>query len=147
MGCVGPRPGTPPSESDSHPAGARAAVITRRFWAAARSADAARPAPPGVNTLIAGTVDLTPWAAPKHRAHLWVPETVSWPLTCNVPSMAPRPPRSILEAHHRTALGSAANQPETSGHHGDPHMVQTLQVRAHDIVLAPNRRHDLRSTN
>jgi hypothetical protein len=30
--CVGPRPGTPPSESDSHLAGSRASVITRRFW-------------------------------------------------------------------------------------------------------------------
>ena len=47
------------------------------------------------------------------------------------------PPGSILEAHHRTALGPAADQPETSGHHGDPHMVQTLQVRAHDTVLVP----------
>jgi hypothetical protein len=45
---VPPRPGTPPSESDSHPARARAAVITRRFWAAARSADAAAaPSPVG----------------------------------------------------------------------------------------------------
>src|SRR6266568_6634737 len=130
MGRVGPRRGTPPSESDSHPEGARAAVITRRFWAAARSADAAKPAPRGVNALVTGTVDLR--AAPRHRAHLWVPETVSWPLTCNVPSMAPRPPRGILEAHHRTALSPAADQPETSGHHGHPHVVQTLQVRAHD---------------
>jgi hypothetical protein len=24
-------------------------------------------------------------------------------------------------------------------HHGDPHRVQTLQVRAHDVVLAPHR--------
>jgi hypothetical protein len=69
---VPPRPGTPPSESDSHPAGARAAVITRRFWAAARSADAARPAPRGVNALVTTAVDLAPRAAPKHRAHLWV---------------------------------------------------------------------------
>ena len=50
------------------------------------------------------------------------------------------PPRSISKAHHRTALGSAASQPETSGHQGDPHVIQTLQVRAHDIVLAPHRR-------
>jgi hypothetical protein len=49
------------------------------------------------------------------------------------------PPRSILETHHQTALGLAADQPETSGHHGHPHMVQTLQVRAHDTVLAPHR--------
>jgi hypothetical protein len=49
------------------------------------------------------------------------------------------PPRSILEAHHRTALSPAADQPETSGHHGDPHVVQTLQARAHDTVLEPLR--------
>ena len=49
------------------------------------------------------------------------------------------PSRSILEAHHRTALGPAADQPETSGHHGDPHVVQRLQVRAHDTVLAPHK--------
>src|SRR5271165_4560840 len=49
------------------------------------------------------------------------------------------PPRSILEAHHRTTLGPAADQPETSGHQGDPPMVQILQVRAHDTVLVPHR--------
>jgi hypothetical protein len=37
-----------------------------------------------------------------------------------------------------TDIGSAASQPETSGHQGDPHVIQTLQVRAHDIVLAPH---------
>jgi len=49
------------------------------------------------------------------------------------------PPRSISKAHHRTALGSAASQPETSGHQGDPHVIQTLQVRAHDTVWHPTR--------
>ncbi len=49
------------------------------------------------------------------------------------------PPRSILEAHYRTALGPAADQPETSGHHGDPRMVQILQVKAHETVLAPHK--------
>jgi hypothetical protein len=48
MGCVGPHPGTPPAETDSHPAGARGTVMTRRFWAAAPSADAAKPTPGGV---------------------------------------------------------------------------------------------------
>ena len=61
---VPPRPETPPSESDSHPAGSRAAVMTRRFWAAARLADAARPAPRGVNAL----VRVRPGAAPDVRS-------------------------------------------------------------------------------
>src|SRR6266699_2367855 len=79
-------------KGNSHLAGARAAGMTRRSWAAARSADAARPALRGVNALVT------------------------------------------------TAVGPAADQPETSRHYGDSHMVQTLQVRTHDTVLAPHRR-------
>ncbi len=63
--------------------------------------------------------------------------TASWLLTCNVPRWH-RAAEKHFETNHRTALGPAADQPETSGHHGDPHMVQTLQVRAHDTVLAPH---------
>src|SRR6266516_8025287 len=77
-------------KGNSHLAGARAAGMTRRSWAAARSADAARPALRGVNALVTTAVDLTPRAAPKHRGPPVGAETASRPLTCNVPSMAAR---------------------------------------------------------
>ena len=38
------------------------------------------------------------------------------------------------EAPHRTAPGPAAGKPEASGQHGDPRMIQALQVSAHDTV-------------
>ncbi len=127
-------------KGNSHLAGARAAGMTRRSWAAARSADAARPALRGVNALVTTAVDLTPRAAPKHRGPPVGNGNGVMALDLQRPLDGSAPPRSMLEAHHRTAFGPAADQPETSRHYGDSHMVQTLQVRTHDTVLAPHRR-------
>jgi hypothetical protein len=59
MGRVGPRPGTPPSESDSHPADAHTSVITRRFWTC-------RPASSAVLTALPRTQPQVPGIA-----HAW----------------------------------------------------------------------------
>lgn len=63
-------------------------------------------------------------------------ETLSRPLTRNVLD-GTAPPRSILEPHHRTALGTGRRLTRDNGHHGDPYMAQTLQVSAHDRVFTP----------
>src|SRR6266566_4170466 len=127
-------------KGNSHLAGARAAGMTRRFWAAARSADAARPGAPRCEC--PGNDGRRPHAQSSAEAPGPTCGCGNGVMALDLqrPLDGSAPPRSMLEAHHRTAFGPAADQPETSRHYGDSHMVQTLQVRTHDTVLAPHRR-------